>query len=130
VVFAAVNPVRKDSNGECDILVYQRWRGRAVHSRGTDLNRNGQTDLVGRNTSSVVVALWFRNRMAIASSGFPAGVSLSWKIAQVGDVDADGKADVMWRHSTSSTVAVWLMDRLSISSVGFPGSASTAWEIQ
>ena len=68
--------------------------------------------------------------MAIASSGFPAGVSLSWKIAQVGDVDADGKADVMWRHSTSSTVAVWLMDRLSISSVGFPGSASTAWEIQ
>jgi hypothetical protein len=97
---------------------------------GSDFDGDGKADLVWRNTSSGVVAVWLMNGTTIASSGFPAGVPLAWQIAGVGDVNGDGKADVIWRNSTSGTVAVWLMDGVTITSVGFPGSTSMDWEIE
>jgi hypothetical protein len=96
----------------------------------TDLDGDGKSDIVWRNTSNGATALWLLNGIALASAGFPGGVPLEWQIAGVGDVNADGKADVIWRNGTSGTVAVWLMNGLTITSVGFPGSTSTDWEIE
>ena len=70
------------------------------------------------------------NGTAIAATGFPAGVSLSWQIARVGDLNADGKTDVIWRNNTNGLVAVWLMNGLTFLSTGFPGGVSTDWQIQ
>jgi hypothetical protein len=66
----------------------------------------------------------------IASTGFPASVSLAWEIRQVGDLNGDGKADLVWRNNSSGTVAVWLMNGATIASTGFPGSTSLNWQIQ
>jgi hypothetical protein len=96
---------------------------------GSDLNGDGKTDLVWRNNSSGLVAVWLMNGLNIAASGFPAGVPLVWQIEGVGDVNGDGRADVIWRHSLSGTVAIWLMNGVAITSVGFPGSASTEFTI-
>jgi hypothetical protein len=102
----------------------------STHESSHDLDGDGNADIVWRNTSSGVVAVWLMNGPTISNSGFPAGVPLVWQIAGVGDVNGDGKADVIWRNSTSGTVAVWLMNGLTITSVGFPGSTSTDWEIE
>ena len=101
--------------------------GAAAHK---DLDGDGKADLVWRNTSNGSTAIWLLDGAAIASTGFPGGVSAAWQIVGVGDVNADGKADVIWRNSTSGTVAVWLMDGVTITSTGFPGSAPTEWDIQ
>jgi len=95
-----------------------------------DVNGDGKADLVWRNTSNGATAIWLMNGTAIASTGFPGGVSLAWQIPGVGDVNGDGKADIIWRHSPTGTVAVWLMNGTTITSTGFPGSASTDWQIQ
>jgi hypothetical protein len=101
----------------------------SANPTGHDLDGDGKADIVWRNTSNGSTAIWLMNGVAIASTGFPGGVSLAWQIAGVGDVNADGNADVIWRNTTSGTVAVWLMNGLTITSTGFPGSASTEWAI-
>jgi hypothetical protein len=94
-----------------------------------NVDGNGTSDMVWRNTLNGATAIWFMNGGTIGSFGFPPGVPLAWRIAQVGDVNGDGKADVVWQN-TKGTVAVWLMNGVTITSVGFPGSAPTAWKIQ
>jgi hypothetical protein len=95
-----------------------------------DVNGDGKADLFWRNQSDGSTAIWLMNGTAIAASGFPGGVPVTWQISQVGDVNGDGNADIIWRNGKSATVAVWLMNGLSISTVGFPGSAPSDWEIQ
>ena len=119
----STNLISGDTNGTRDIFIRNR-------TADFDVDGDGKTDIVWRNSSSGVVALWLMNGTTIATPGFPAGVSLVWEIAGVGDVNGDGKADVIWRNSTTGTVAVWLMDGLTITSVGFPGSTSTDWKIE
>ena len=94
-----------------------------------DLDASGTADLIWQNTTDGTTAIWLMNGTAIASSGFPGGVPLSWQIAGVGDVNGDGKADVIWRNGGNGTVAVWVMSGVSVAAVGFPGSASTEFEI-
>ena len=94
-----------------------------------DINGDGTTDVVWRDTSSGAVALWLMNGPSIISSGFPGGISAEWQIATIGDVNADGKADVIWQNTTSGLVAIWLMNGLGIASVGFPGTLPPGWVI-
>ncbi len=96
----------------------------------TDLDGNGTSDLLWRNTRTGSTAIWLLNGATIGSTGFPGGVPLAWQVAGIGDVNGDGKADVIWRHTTSATVAIWLMNGTTISSVGFPASVPTAWSLQ
>jgi len=119
----STNLVAGDTNGARDIFIRNR-------TADFDVDGDGKTDIVWRNTSSGVVAVWLMNGAVVATPGFPAGVALVWEIAGVGDVNGDGKTDVIWRNSASGTVAVWLMDGLTITSVGFPGSTSTDFEIE
>jgi hypothetical protein len=95
-----------------------------------DVNGDGKVDVLWRNTSSGMVAVWLMNGRTMASYGFLGGVPFDWEIKQVSDMNGDGKADVVMQHRTSGMVAVWLMNGLSINSVGFPGSTPTNWKIQ
>ncbi len=95
-----------------------------------DLNADGTSDLLWRNTQSGIVVAWLMNDAAIASTGVLAGVPMNWQIMGMGDVNADGMADVIWRNTTNGVVAVWLMDGLTITSVGFPGAASLSYVIK
>ncbi|MDR4484687.1 MAG: FG-GAP-like repeat-containing protein [Nitrospirales bacterium] len=113
-----------------DIFVHDLSSSTSSIPAHNDLNGDGKTDLVWRNSGNGATALWLMNGTGIGSFGFPGGVPLIWQIAGVGDVNGDGKADVIWRHGTSGTVAVWVMNGVSITSVGFPGSVPTNWRIQ
>ncbi len=111
-----------------DLTITVKSQG-TLGSTSSDINGDGKADIVWRNTNAGNTAIWLMNGTAIASSGFPAGVPLAWRIAGVGDVNGDGRADVIWHNTISGTVAVWVMNGLTITSVGFPGSASTDWKI-
>ncbi|WP_447962493.1 FG-GAP-like repeat-containing protein [Nitrospira sp. Ecomares 2.1] len=126
----ASNLVEGDTNGDSDVFVQERGASVKRNPVSTDLDGNGTTDLLWRNTKTGSTAIWLLNGDTIGSAGFPGGVPLAWKIAGIGDVDGDGKADVIWRHSTSATVAIWLMNGTAITSVGFPTSVPTAWSLQ
>lgn len=102
----------------------------AMARGGNDLNGDGRTDLLWRNSKTGSTAIWLLNGATIGSAGFPGGVPLAWQIAGIGDVNGDSKADVIWRHTTSATVAIWLMNGVTITSVGFPASVPTAWNLQ
>lgn len=94
-----------------------------------DVNGDGKDDLIWKNDSSAIVAIWLMNGDAILSAANLGGVPYEWEIEQVSDVNGDGKADVVWQH-TNGTVAVWLMNGTKIDSVGFPASVFPEWEIQ
>ena len=126
----ATNLVADDTNGLPDIFVHDRGTSTTRHPGSTDLDGNGTSDLLWRNTRNGSTAVWLLNGTGIGAAGFPGGVSLAWQIAGIGDVNGDGKADVIWRHTTSATVAIWVMNGTTITSVGFPASVPTAWGLQ
>nr|MBA3965254.1 FG-GAP repeat protein [Nitrospirales bacterium] len=94
-----------------------------------DFNKDGKSDIVWRNTSTGASSVWLMNGVNIASTGFPGGASLAWKIAGVGDLNGDGKADLVWRNTSSGAVSVWFMNGTTITSTGFPSGAPLVWQI-
>ena len=94
-----------------------------------DINGDGTADLVWRDTNSGTVAIWFMKGATIKSTAFPAGVSLDWKIQQMGDLNRDGKADLVWQNTSNGLVAVWLMNGQTITSVGSLATVPLAWQI-
>ena len=94
-----------------------------------DFNIDGKSDIVWRNTSTGASAVWLMNGVNIASTGFPGGASLSWKIAEGGDLNGDGKSDLVWRNTNSGAVSVWFMNGTTITSTGFPSGAPLVWQI-
>jgi putative Ig domain-containing protein/VCBS repeat protein/WD40 repeat protein len=119
-----------DTNKRHDVFVYHRGTSITKKKGNTDLDGNGTSDLLWRNTRTGSTAIWLLNGTGIGAASFPGGVPLAWQVAGIGDVNGDGKADVIWRHTTSATVAIWLMNGTTITSVGFPASVPTAWSLQ
>ena len=73
-----------------------------------DLNGDGKTDIVLRNTDDGSVGAWLGNGLRLGSTGVIAGaVPAAWVIVGVGDLDGDGKADIVWRNTDTGDVAVW-----------------------
>ncbi len=95
-----------------------------------DLNGDGKSDIVWRNSSSGEVAVWLMNGPTNKQVSVPGKVSTRWAIKGVGDVDGDGQADLVWRHPSSGSVAVWLMNGPTIKQVGVPGKVSPSWAIK
>ena len=91
-----------------------------------DVTGDGKADIIWRNSSNGVVAVWLMSGSKIISVGFPGSTSLDWDIQAVRDVDGNGQADILWRNSNSGVVGVWLMNGandwiLRIPGVDVPG---------
>ena len=105
-----------------------------------DLDGDGMSDLVWRNSATNQVTAWFMNGSSISGSGdlsaggVAAKPDASWGVAGVGDFNADGAADLLWRKS-DGTLAMWLMNGSSIdrsnfvTSGGLPVSPDAAWHV-
>ncbi len=77
----------------------------------SDVNGDGRTDILWRNTSTGDVAAWLMDAsgVAVAAVPFYGRVDLTWQIKGIGDFNGDGRADVLWQHN-SGTVVAWLMN--------------------
>ena len=102
------------------------WR----QARG-DVNANGSTDLIWRNSANGSNALWMMNGAGISSAALlPSVADNNWKVAGIGDFDGDGKADVIWQHQTTGQVVVWMMNGTTIASAATIATLSdTNWKI-
>ncbi len=103
-----------------------------------DVNGDGLSDLVWRQTQTGDVAVWWAfipdtlyvylsmNPGSVVASAVP----LAWQIVGVRDLDGDGKADLVWRHSQTGDVAVWLMDGATVKKGPVVASGvPLAWQI-
>jgi hypothetical protein len=85
-----------------------------------DLNADGKTDLIWRNSSSGRVIVWHMNG-ASASATSTAALwtgDPAWVPMASGDLNADGKTDLIWRNASSGRVIVWYMNGVSTSASG------------
>ena len=102
-------------------------------SRGSDdVNGDGLSDVVWRDTSSGATALWLMNPSGLNQEAtFPGGAGLAWIIQGVGDVNGDWLADLIWRDTENGATAVWIMNTAGLREGDtFPGGAALSWAIQ
>jgi hypothetical protein len=87
-----------------------------------DLNADGKSDLIWRNTSTGQIYYWLMDGLNLSSSGYLYDgqvLDLQWQIAGVSDLNSDGKPDLIWRNTSNGTLYYWLMDGLTLSSSGY-----------
>jgi hypothetical protein len=72
----------------------------------TDVDGDGKSDILWRNSATGQSALWDNGNSA--SGHFLTTVAdPTWKMAGVGDFGGDGKSDVLWRNTATGQNAVW-----------------------
>jgi|GEM_PF-670821 len=81
----------------------------AASVRG-DFNRDGNPDLLWRNTSTGENRIWLMSasRTLLSVVALPT-LNLNWQIAGVGDFDGDGNQDILLRNIVTGTNNAWLM---------------------
>src|SRR5215831_15739196 len=99
-------------------------QGQAANTH--DLNGEGESDIVWRDTSGNV-AVWLMNGAAVSSSG-QFGAMPTWSLVGQRDFNGDGKSDLLWRD-TSGNIAIWFMNGAQVSSSTGVGNVSTTWSV-
>src|SRR5438270_13189590 len=74
-----------------------------------DLNGDGKTDIVWRNTVSGQTVAWLMNGTAATSNALLMG-DPAWVVTAFADFNGDGKTDLVWRNTVSGQTAIWLMN--------------------
>ena len=91
-----------------------------------DMNRDGKSDLVWRDTSGNT-ALWLMKGGLVLSSQTLGAIPAAWSIVGQRDFNGDGIADLLW-HDTNGNTAVWLFTSEVIIPLGL-GNIPTSWSI-
>lgn len=96
-----------------------------------DFNRDGQQDLLWRNSQTGAVRIWQVNSDATQTIALPAVNDLNWQVSGVADFNNDGSADILWQNRLSGEVVLWSLDRTSITSGSMVASVGSGnWRIQ
>jgi VCBS repeat protein len=109
-----------------------QWKVRTV----TDLDRDGDPDLIWQHTGTGAVAVWFMRGLQSRSAELlvPGQVGdLNWTIVAAGDVNRDGNPDLFWHHAVTGQLAVWFMrggTALSGASILPDRVPDTAWRVR
>jgi alpha-tubulin suppressor-like RCC1 family protein len=80
----------------------------------TDLNGDGQTDLLWQNTRNGSVVAWLMNgstRTGLVQVA--ANVPAHLKVVGVADFNGDGQPDLLWQDTVTGAVSVWYMNGLT-----------------
>jgi FG-GAP-like repeat/Bacterial pre-peptidase C-terminal domain len=84
----------------------QRWQ---LAGSG-DFDRDGQVDLLWRNTATGENGIWGMNGTRLQSTiNLPTVTDLNWQIVATADYDRDGQSDVLWRNPATGENVVWSM---------------------
>jgi hypothetical protein len=92
-----------------------------------DLNGDGRSDIVWRNTTGTVAA-WLMNGKQVIDSRTVSDIAPAWSIVGQRDFDADGKADLLWQNANGQ-LAMWFMNGASVLSSVSLGSISPEWKV-
>jgi cytochrome c553 len=85
-----------------------------------DLNGDGKSDLVFRNSTTGQISAWLMNGSSQSSAAGLVNPG-NWTVSHIADFNGDGKADLLFRNDDGSTT-LWLMNGLVVSgSVGLLG---------
>lgn len=99
-----------------------------------DIDDNGTSDIVWRNTALGDNAAWFMTGTQIARVvTLPAIADQAWQIGKVSDMNDDGIPDLLWRNGTTGDNSIWLLDPadndLYTGFLSFPSVQNTNWRI-
>lgn len=78
-----------------------------------DFNSDLKADILWRDTTGGLVALWLMNGLTIDANLLITTVPTTWSVAGVGDFNGDDDADIFWRNADGS-LALWLMNGATI----------------
>jgi peptidyl-Asp metalloendopeptidase len=98
-----------------------------------DLNADGKSDLVWRNTRNGEIGAWLmdgaiRSEYVAISPRYVE--EQEWRIVSVVDIDGDQAPDLVWHHAGSGWVAVWFMNgAMRVDTRTFPIAIETSWKI-
>lgn len=107
-------------DGRTNMFVSPPW---SIVGTG-DFNKNGNADILFRNTSDNGTQIWFMNGARISSRAPLVAengrtnmfVGPPWSIVGVGDFNNDGGADILFHNSSTNETQIWFMDGARISS--------------
>src|SRR5205809_3287428 len=108
-------------------------RSYAIRRPIADVNGDGHSDVLWRNTSTGENYIYLMNGLTIASQGSINAVGdQAWQVKGIGDFDGDGRADILWRNSSTGENYIWLMNGLSTASQGSVNLVDPAsgWQVQ
>ncbi len=74
-----------------------------------DLNFDGNTDILWRNSVTGENGYWVMNGLSISQVGLlpPVPIATGWNIAGVADFSSDGIEDILWRNSITGESGIW-----------------------
>jgi len=83
-----------------------------AQSNDPDLNGDGHTDLICRNTSTGDVTVWYMNGQAWMGSWdyIARGVPTAWKNGGSRDLNRNGANELIWQNTQTGDVTVWYMN--------------------
>jgi hypothetical protein len=79
----------------------------------SDVNGDGKSDLIWRNSSLGQTAIWLMNGIASTASAVISSNAAS-AVSHSGDFNGDGNADLVWRNSSNGSTSLWLMSGTSV----------------
>jgi hypothetical protein len=95
-----------------------------------DLNGDGRTDLVWRNSTTGDVFGQLLNGFTVTGGAVLYSEAAVWEIVATGDYNADGRADLLWRNSTTGQVFMMQMNGAAIQAGQFIYTEpDTNWKI-
>lgn len=95
----------------------------------TDLDGDGRSDVVWRNTTTGEAATWLMDGPAVVSGAVLPAVPAAWAVVAVADLDGDLQADLVWREDASGQDAAWFMSGTSVRSSVLLPSAAPPWRV-
>lgn len=86
----------------------------------SDLNGDGNDDIVWRNQTTGENAAWLMNGFS-ANTQFLSNrtIPLDWEIVGIGYLDGDDNADLVWRNRQNGENAIWLMNGTQVKEARF-----------
>jgi glucose/arabinose dehydrogenase len=94
-----------------------------------DFNKDGDADLLFRDTASGNLQIWEMNGTSVASMIALPFAGPNWKPLGVGDFNDDGTADILWQKTTTGEVDTWFMNNGQMVGGSGAGFASSQWQM-
>jgi hypothetical protein len=94
-----------------------------------DLNGDGKSDIVWRNSDGTVAA-WTMSGAQVIQGGTLGVVPGNWQIVGQRRMNLDEKSDLLWRDTSSGALSVWLMNVFQVSQASNLGAVPTNWKVE